>query len=100
METPDAYVLTADLPGVDPATIDLSITGNVLTLRGTKPDDHEADHAGFLRERRSGPFHRQIALNGLVNFDQAEAQFRFGVLQIRIPKQEVAQPRTIRVQAS
>src|SRR4051812_31209250 len=59
VETPDAYVLTAEVPGVDPATIDLSVTGTLLTLRGIKPAE-EQDASGAVRERLFGPFHRQI----------------------------------------
>jgi HSP20 family protein len=101
VETPEAFVLTADLPGVDPSTIDLSITGNVLTLRGIKPaEGTDGNGPNTLRERQFGPFHRQIVLNGDVNFDAAQAEARNGVLKIRIPKQEATRPRTIKVQAS
>ena len=96
VETADAYLLTTDLPGVDPATIELSVTGHVLTIRGTKPSDSE--HAsGFLLERRFGPFHRQIVLNADVNFEAAQAESRFGVLRVLIPKQRPEKPRTIPV---
>ena len=79
--------------------IDLSVTGNVLTLRGVKPDDGR-EPAGLLRERRFGPFYRQVVLSGEVNFDAAQAEARAGVLKIRLPKREPAKPRTIPVQAS
>jgi HSP20 family protein len=97
VETPDAYVLSAEIPGVDPSTIDLSVTGNVLTIRGNKLVD-EAEPAGLLRERSFGPFHRQVVLSGGVNFDLAQADARHGVLRIRLPKEEAARPRTIPVQ--
>jgi|GEM_PF-97660 len=98
VETPDAFVLTAEVPGVEPSSIDLSVTGNVLTLRGVKPADEEATSSGVLRERRFGPFHRQVALSGEVNFENVQAEARNGVLRIRLPKQEAARPRTIPVQ--
>ena len=98
VETPDSFVLSVEVPGVDPATIDLSVTGNVLTIRGVKPaEDPEA--TGSLRERQFGPFHRQVALSGEVNFDGVRADARNGVLRIRLPKQEAARPRTIPVQS-
>ena len=97
VETPDAFVLSVEVPGVDPSTIDLSVTGNVLTIRGTKPAD-ETEPTGMLRERLFGPFHRQVILSGGVNFDDAQAEARHGVLVIRLPKQEAARPRTIPVQ--
>lgn len=100
VETPEAYVLTAEVPGVDPKSIDLSVTGNVLSLRGVKPADEGTEPAGILRERRFGPFHRHVALTGEVNLDDAQAEARNGVLKIRLPKREGSRPRTIPVQAS
>jgi len=98
VETPDAFVVLADVPGVDPSSIDLSVTGNVLTIRGIKPDEHATDPTGPLHERQFGPFHRQIVLSSEVNFDAAQAEARNGVLKIRLPKREAAKPRTIPVQ--
>jgi len=97
VETPEGFVLTAEVPGVDPATIDLSVTGNVLTIRGVKPAEDQ-ESTGALKERQFGPFHRQVALSGEVNFDGVQAEARNGVLKIRLPKQEAARPRTIPVQ--
>jgi HSP20 family protein len=98
VETPEEFVLTAEIPGVDPATVDLSVTGNVLTIRGIKPaEEHEATRP--LSERLFGPFHRQVALSGEVNFDGVTADARNGVLKIRLPKQQTARPRTIPVQS-
>lgn len=99
VETADAFVLSAEVPGVDPATIDLSVTGNVLTLRGVKPADETSEPAGVLRERHFGPFHRQVVLSGEVNFDAAQAEARNGVLKVRLPKREAVKPRTIPVQS-
>src|SRR5439155_21146498 len=76
VETADAYILTADVPGVDPSSIDLSVTGNVLTLRGVKPAEDANEPTGSLRERQFGPFHRQVLLSGEVNFDAAHAEAR------------------------
>ncbi len=97
VETPDSLVVTAEIPGVDPATIDLSVTGNLLTLRGIKPAE-EPEPTGPVRERVFGPFHRQVMLPGEVNLDGVQAESRNGVLKIRLPKQEAARPRTIPVQ--
>jgi HSP20 family protein len=100
IETGDAYVLTAEVPGVDPSSIDLSVTGNVLTLRGIKPADEQPGVTGLTRERRFGPFHRQVALSGEVNFEAVQAVAKDGVLQIRLPKQETSRPRTIPVKSA
>ncbi|WP_422930891.1 Hsp20/alpha crystallin family protein [Singulisphaera sp. PoT] len=96
-ETPQEIVVFAELPGVEPTSIDLSLTGNVLSLRGVKvAEPNESD--GPVRERRFGAFHRQLTLSEQVNFDAAQAEARHGVLKIRLPKKEAAIPRTIPVQ--
>ncbi|MFO0951689.1 MAG: Hsp20/alpha crystallin family protein [Isosphaeraceae bacterium] len=97
IETPDAYVLLAEVPGVDPSSIELSVTGNVLTLRGIKPVDPD-EPPGLIRERSAGPFHRQVVLSTEVDFDATQAEARHGLLRIHLPKREAARPRTIPVQ--
>jgi len=100
IETPQEVVITAELPGVDPASIDLSVTGNVLTLRGEKRAGEPAEGTGSVRERQFGAFHRQVSLPGEVNFDSVQADARDGVLKIRLPKQEEARRRKIPIQPS
>ncbi len=97
-ETADEIVLVADLPGVDPASIDLSVTGNVLTLRGEKPALEIPPGQAHTLERPSGAFHRQVVLSNAVNFEATQAEARNGVLRVRLPKQEAAKPRTIPIQ--
>jgi HSP20 family protein len=99
-ETADEFVLYAELPGVDPASIDLSVTGNVLSLRGVKVATTPPEGHGAVTERRFGAFHRQITLSNEVNFDAVQAEARHGVLKVRLPKQAAAKPRTIPVQQS
>jgi HSP20 family protein len=99
-ETPTELVLVAELPGVDPSSIDLSVTGNVLSLRGEKPADEVAEGAGTVRERQFGTFHRQVVLPNEVNFEEAQAQAKNGVLRVRLPKREAARPRTIPVKTA
>jgi len=94
-ETPTELVLVVDLPGVDPATIDLSLTGNVLTLRGEKVATEVAEGHIRTHERPIGAFHRQVTLTEAVDFDRVQAESKNGVLTVRLPKQETARPRTI-----
>ena len=94
-ETPTELVLVVDLPGVQPSTIDLSLTGNVLSLRGEKAAVEVPDGHNRARERPVGSFHRQVTLTEAVNFDQVQAEAKDGVLTVRLPKQETAKPRTI-----
>ena len=98
METPESFVLVADVPGVEPGSIDLSVTGNVLTIRGVKPAEHPTEPLGPLHERPAGPFHRQVVLSGEVDFEATHAEARNGVLIIRLPKREAARARSIRIQ--
>lgn len=92
------FVLVADLPGVEPATIDLSVSGDILTLRGLRAvADTTAGH-GVLRERPAGPFLRQVRLAAEVDIDSIQAESRHGVLTVRLPRRTAAQPRTIRVE--
>lgn len=99
LEEPDAYLLEVELPGVDPSAIDLSLTGETLTLRGAKGSEGPLPPA-LLRERRVGPFHRQVTLPGAVDFEKVQAQTRHGVLQIRLPKRQADRPRVIPVRQS
>ena len=94
-ETPTELVLVVDLPGVDPASIDLSLTGNVLSLRGEKRATEVDGGHNRARERAVGSFHRQVTLTEAVDFDRVQAEAKHGVLTVRLPKQEAARPRTI-----
>ena len=101
-ESAAELVLVVDLPGVDPASIDLSLAGNVLSLRGDKPSAPAPSAAtpakGRIRERSVGSFHRQVTLVDEVDFDKVEAQTKDGVLTVRLPKRAAGQPRTIIIQ--
>ncbi len=100
-ETPNELILVVDLPGVDPTAIDLSLTDNILMLRGEKSAAEPSSEAhGRVRERSVGTFHRQITLTEAVDFDRVVAEAKNGVLAVRLPKQEAARPRTIPVQAT
>ncbi len=99
-ETPDEMIVVAEVPGVDPASIDLALTGDVLTLRGTKEVGDLPESVLQVRERRFGAFHRQLVLPNEVDFDKAQAEAKLGVLKIRLPKRTAAKPRTIPIRPS
>jgi HSP20 family protein len=94
-ETPEELLIVAELPGVDPASIDLAVTGNVLTLRGVKAPGDLPEPLLQVRERPFGAFHRQITLPNEVDFEKAEADAHHGVLKVRLPKRTAAKARTI-----
>lgn len=103
-ERKDAYLVTLDLPGVDPTTVDLSFEQNVLTIRGTKPSALAAARDEELRvyaaERVSGTFERAIRVPEFVDGDQITAHAANGVLEITVPKARAAQARKIEIRAS
>ncbi|MBX6313162.1 MAG: Hsp20/alpha crystallin family protein [Isosphaeraceae bacterium] len=98
IETPDELFLWADLPGVDPASVELTIIGTELTLRGDKPAATIHGGEARTRERKSGPFHRAITLPCPVNAETVEAEARDGLLRIRLPKAPEVRAHTIPIQ--
>ena len=101
LEKQDAYVVHAELPGVDQSQIDLSFEQNVLTIRGTKSSTFDPAKDGELRvyaaERVSGNFERAIRLPEFVDGDRISAEYRHGVLSVTIPKAQAAQSRKIEI---
>jgi HSP20 family protein len=98
-DTPEEIVVVAEIPGVNPAAVDLAVTGNVLTLRGVKATTDLPEPAVVLRERRVGSFNRQLTLPDEVDFDKAQADVNHGVLRVRLPKRGAAKPRTIPIRS-
>jgi HSP20 family protein len=99
-ETADDVVVRASIPGAAPEDIDISVTGEVLTLKGeVKASHEEEDHNYFRRERRTGTFVRQFSLPSEVDSGRADAVFENGVLTLTLPKAEAVKPKTIKVQA-
>ena len=96
LEREDSYVVRASIPGIDPDEIDISISDNVLTIRGEMK--HEADRQSeryVLRERRMGSFTRSVSFPTAIDADRAEASCDYGVLSLQLPKAETARPRRI-----
>lgn len=98
-EDPNAYFVSAELPGVKAADLDLNVTANQLTLAGErKISDEAADVCYHRREREAGRFSRAIALPGEVDAEGVKAKLADGVLTVTVPKAEKAKPRQIAVQ--
>lgn len=94
-------VVTAELPGVDPASIEATVTGSTLTLKGErKADPAISDERYQRRERRVGAFQRTVELPERADGDKAEARYLDGILSIRIPRLAEAQPKRIQVQST
>ncbi len=86
-QTPDHIVIKALVAGVQPATIDISLTREMLTISGVRSDEREVEEDNyFQRELYWGSFSRTILLPEEVDVDAAEASEKHGVLMIRLPK--------------
>ena len=92
-ETENGYEIRAELPGVSGDDVNVSVTDNVLTVRGEKHQEAETDGKNFHRvERRYGSFQRRFTLPRHAETDAIKAEFKDGVLTLGIPKAEVAKP--------
>jgi HSP20 family protein len=99
-ETKDNVVIKAALAGVKAEDVDLSITGDTLTVRGETHEEKENNSGNYIRrERRYGEFARSIQLPAGLQTDKAEASFENGVLTLQIPKSEQVKPRSIKIKA-
>jgi HSP20 family protein len=86
-QTPDAIVIKAFIAGVQPNTVDISLTREMVTISGSRADEKEVDEEHyFQRELYWGSFSRTILLPEEVDVDLAEASERHGILMIRLPK--------------
>nr|MBC7245595.1 Hsp20/alpha crystallin family protein [Chloroflexota bacterium] len=98
-ETPDSVVVKTAVPGVKPEDIEITITGDILTIKGETKAEEKVEKANYIRqERRYGAFQRSVQLPGALVSDKAEATFENGVLTLTIPKSEEAKPKTIKVE--
>jgi HSP20 family protein len=97
-ERKDAYLVTVEVPGVEPEDLDITMEDGLLTIKGERQFTSESSEQQFHRvERRYGAFRRSITLPAQVQTDQIEATFDNGVLQIVVPKAEEAKPKRIQV---
>lgn len=88
-ETDNEYVLTAEMPGIDPKNVEVSVRNGVLELKGEKKEEKESGQSGSRwTERRYGSFHRQITLEQAIKEDEVKAIYKNGVLRIEVPKAE------------
>jgi len=98
-ETNDDIMVHASLPGVKPEDVDITVTGNVLDIRGeTKQETEETRGDYHYHERSVGTFQRSLTLPVDVKADQVEASFENGVLTLKMPKAEQAKARQIKIQ--
>jgi HSP20 family protein len=95
-----AVFVETDLPGIDPAKLDISVTeGNRLTIQGERPEVNLQNAVWHRQERGNGPFIRELTLPTLVDADKVEARYDQGVLRLTLPRAEAAKPRKITVRS-
>ncbi len=100
-ETKDAYVFRADLPGVKEADLDISLTGNRLTISGRREQErHEQGDTFYASERAYGSFTRAFTLPEGIDGDNVHADLKNGVLTLSVPKKPEVQPRKVSINAA
>ncbi len=97
-ETDDALILKAELPGVSKDDVSVEVHNNTLFLRGQRKHEAEVKDEQYHRvERAYGTFERSFVLPTMVDQDKVQATYKDGVLELRLPKSEVAKPRRIAI---
>lgn len=97
-ETKDDLILNFELPGVNDKDVSLSITGDLLTLKGERTANRDVkDENMYHVERVYGKFERSVQLPMPVQADKVKATYRDGVLEVRLPKAEEVKPKAIKI---
>jgi HSP20 family protein len=101
LEEKDSFLLRADLPGVNPTDIDISMDGGVLTVSGVRQAEERGEDTAVQRvERSTGKFSRRFTLPETVDADGISAKHRNGILEVIIPKQPEMKARKVTVEAA
>ena len=93
----DRYVLNADLPGIDPGSVDVDVDGQLLTIRAQRTAAQHSNAKWLAQERPHGTYLRQFSLGDGVDSQQISAHYDNGVLSVIIPISERAKPRKVEV---
>jgi HSP20 family protein len=95
----EQYVLSADLPGIDPESVDLDVDGQLLTIRAERRAPASEQVRWLVHERPYGSYMRQFTLGDGVDVERITANYEHGVLSVIVPVAERAKPRKIAVQS-
>ena len=99
-EEENCFLIVADVPGVDPKDIEITMENGMLTVKGERRSKTEDSNKNYKRtERTSGAFYRRFSLPDTADGEHIEAKGSNGVLEITIPKHEKVQPRRIEVKS-
>jgi HSP20 family protein len=96
----DHYVLHADLPGVDPGSVDVNVQNGTLTIKAERTERTDDDVQWIASERFTGTYMRQLALGEGIDSERIAATYENGVLTVTLPVAERAKPRRVQVQAA
>ena len=97
-ETADTIIVKSDIPGIKAEDLEISITGDTLTIKGEMKAEEEINEENYIRrERRRGAFCRSLTIPVPVVTDKAEAEFENGVLTLTLPKAEEIKPKAIKI---
>ena len=100
-ENDQAYTIKASVPGVSPDDIDITLSDNVLTIKGEFKEEKDVEEEKYhLRERRFGSFGRSVTLPVAVNAEAVDANYDNGVLTLTVPKAEEVKPKRITIKAN
>ena len=100
-QTENEVVVKAALPGIKPENVDITLTGDVLTISGETREENEQKDKNYLRrERRFGSFSRSISMPEGLQAEKADAKFENGILTLTLPKAENVKPKKIQVKAA
>lgn len=99
-EEDDRFLVLADIPGVDPDDIEVSMENGILSIKGERKSEHTEEKEGYKRiERSYGSFHRRFTLPESADPDGIAAKSKHGALEVIIPKREAETPRRISVES-
>jgi HSP20 family protein len=97
-ETDDHLVVKASMPGIKPENLEVTVKGEVLTIKGEiKEEQEKKEGQYYYHERRQGTFSRSLTLPFPIQSEKAEATFEDGVLLLRLPRAEATRPHPIKV---
>lgn len=98
LETENDLVLKADLPDVQSSDIDIQVENQTLTIKGERKFEHDENGTGYHRiERSYGTFVRSFSVPSTVDTEKVSADYKNGVLTVKLPKKETAKPRQVKV---
>lgn len=100
-DTGDEFVVRAEMPNVDPSNVDVTVTAEAITIKGTvREHEEKKDRSYYRRELRYGSYVRTLPLPVEVKGGDAKAAYKDGVLEVKIPKAERAKPTSVKVQVT